>query len=144
MRAKSKGGWENWENVFEDMKKKYFECGSCSRDEKLDTKQLFCYVSCTWTIVHTPTWEKCWNILMRKSSDMDLCMVYLLHAFVLVSRSRFLMDRSRALRLYRVAPTENPRNHSIYDVFQESTVFISIMHQKYIRNMRHWTRICNK
>ena len=32
--------------------------------------------------------------------DMDLCIVYLLHAFVLVSRSRFLMDRSRALRLY--------------------------------------------
>ena len=51
--------------------KKYFECDSCSRDEKLDTKQLFCYVSCTWTIVHTPAWEKCWNILMRKSSDND-------------------------------------------------------------------------
>ena len=55
---------------------------------------------------------------------------------VLVSLSRFLMDRSRVLRHYRVAPAENPRNQRIFDIFWELTISINIMHEKYTKSKR--------
>ena len=57
---------------------------------------------------------------------MDLCIVYHLHPFVLASRSLFLMDRSRALRSYRVVPAENTRIQRIFNVYGNNWFLLAL------------------